>query len=427
MKALLPLLLAQIALSVPEGAGPRIGESLAAHGSTLAVSCGCEKPGRESGGGRVFLFERREGAFECSAAFDPEYLGSNRPRPVALAIDGRTLAFGLTVDPVVHVSATCEMSPAKARNSVLIHGRVGETWAELERERETYPTSWFGAALDLDGDTLVVGAPSEEAPGTDWGAAYVFRKREGAWEREARLVPGRLDSRSYSPLGELGRAVAIHGDRIVAGAPGIPFTIGGGPAQIFERFEGEWRPSGMLEPRFDANDVSRPENQTRGLFFGASVDLADDQVVVGSPMTVGPRPSGEVWVFRRRAEGEDGWSVTQHLRPPAEFPTASRFGSRVLLREDLLFVAAAGGYGDSGRPSYAGSVFAYRRDGESWISAGAPLVGDPETQAEFAAAIAVAGDDLFIGAPGANEGQGAVFRYSIDERFPVRANLRDER
>ena len=45
----------------------------------------------------------------------------------------------------------------------------------------------FGRAVAIDGDTIVVGAPSNSEAGGEAGAAYVFERSGVAWPQVAKL------------------------------------------------------------------------------------------------------------------------------------------------------------------------------------------------------------------------------------------------
>ena len=74
----------------------------------------------------------------------------------------------------------------------------------------------FGAALAVDDRTLVVGAPGSPYVGSlDIGDVFVYRLHGRKWSLEAHLQPS-----DAIEGGRFGAAVAIEGDRLVVGAPG---------------------------------------------------------------------------------------------------------------------------------------------------------------------------------------------------------------
>lgn len=93
-------------------------------------------------------------------------------------------------------------------------------------------TLFFGESLAMDGDTLVAGDSSEFSFVV--GVAYVYERDlggSGAWGEAKALIPS--DFQSYS---EFGNAVDISGDTIVVGAwQDDGLLLNSGAAYVFER------------------------------------------------------------------------------------------------------------------------------------------------------------------------------------------------
>jgi hypothetical protein len=144
----------------------------------------------------------------------------------------------------------------------------------------------LGYSVAISGDTLVVGAPHQkypqvESPGTDPnpGAAYVFVKGAGGWIQTAKLT---------APDGAasgLGWSVAISGDTIVAGAPGVSGVsqpcdgkppADPGAAYVYSMPAGGWAnmtPTAALT----ASDACPGDG------LGWSVAISGNTVVAGAP------------------------------------------------------------------------------------------------------------------------------------------------
>ena len=69
---------------------------------------------------------------------------------------------------------------------------------------------WFGYAVAVDGDTVVVGA---EGKSTKSGAAYVFTRSGTTWSQQAYLKASNTEAYDW-----FGCAVAVSGDTVVVGA-----------------------------------------------------------------------------------------------------------------------------------------------------------------------------------------------------------------
>ena len=105
------------------------------------------------------------------------------------------------------------------------------------------PNQWFGFSVAAIHDAIVVGAPNHHGKGERTGAAYVFERRAGEWTQAARMtasdaVPGMW----------FGNAVAISGDTIVVGMLLNGDGKRSGSAYVFERRGGEWSETARLGP-----------------------------------------------------------------------------------------------------------------------------------------------------------------------------------
>lgn len=113
----------------------------------------------------------------------------------------------------------------------------GTTWnydAKLIADAAT--ANNFGRSLDIDGDTAIVGCTGDDEFGDDSGATFVFRKINGTWERIAKLKAD-----DATPGDNLGYAVALNGDTVVAGAIGDDESSpNGGAVYVFRESNNQW-------------------------------------------------------------------------------------------------------------------------------------------------------------------------------------------
>ena len=140
---------------------------------------------------------------KASNAEGGDYFGS----AVSLSSDGHTLAVGVTSEDSNGLGVN---SGAEADNSASNSGAVylfrftGGAWTQEAYLKASNAEDWdvFGWAVSLssDGNTLAVGASSEDSNGlgvnsgaeadnsaTDSGAVYLFRFTGGSWTQEAYL------------------------------------------------------------------------------------------------------------------------------------------------------------------------------------------------------------------------------------------------
>jgi uncharacterized membrane protein len=273
---------------------------------------------------------------------------------------------------------------------------------------------WFGAAVEVDGDMVVVGARFDDDLGTDAGAAYLYRLEPGApgepaaWEQVAKLTAsdgGWTDA--------FGFAVAISGDHVAVGAPndddacpGDPFC-NSGAVYIFERNAGgpdAWGEIAKIVPA----DTSAHD------LFGRAVALDGDVLVVGGvqPAAATTEP-GSTHVFRRT--GGATWDEITQLTPPDGI-AGDAFGYAVAVEGDLVVVAARH-HDDGGADS--GAAYVYEQAAlDDWSFRAKLVASDPTTEDEFGHDVAVSGARVLVGSrysdlPGALQA-GAAYLFERD-------------
>ena len=265
------------------------------------------------------------------------------------------------------------------------HGRF-----EFQAEIPLSLTSGFGLTLDLDGSTLVVGAPYH-APG---GAVFVFERDPTdpkVWGLVATHLGGTMDG--------LGTSVDIDGDTIVAGAPDQcppTFCVPDEYAAVYERDLGgpnTWGRNKVLSSIFFGFCGS----------YGHDVALEGDDLFVSTPglkyLCTG---SGGMELHGRNVPGPNGWGLVSSL-----FPNTVRnpvqFGSLLALRGDL--VASFGNYVPPPPAPQTNIVPLLEVRAESRGGAGAwgvvALLPFPEIEDHpITLSLAFLQDDILVGYPG---------------------------
>jgi hypothetical protein len=119
--------------------------------------------------------------------------------------------------------------------TVYVYTRKGDEWELSQEIRKERKGDYFGCAIDVEGETMVVGASAIFAysPTTaeGEGRVYVFRKTDGVWEETQTLLADQA-----GPGDDFGTCVGICGDQLLAGSPMLPLHV--------YRFNGEWELSG---------------------------------------------------------------------------------------------------------------------------------------------------------------------------------------
>jgi choice-of-anchor B domain-containing protein len=273
-------------------------------------------------------------------------------------------------------------------------------WAALDRfypAAASHTGEAFGQSLDA-ADGLILVASGD--PKSFWGGTVLAYDATEGWHATGRLplvdtaavVEGELDLAGImSILRPARRVVATDGHLAVVAVLG-----GGGAAGVrIYRLDD----SGLWLKEADLAPAEGDRHQA----FGTSLILSGDRVVVGSP---NEDDHGAVFVFMRSATGE--WHQDARLTP--EDVEVRGFGSALVFDGDRVVVGARG---SGTRP---GAVTTYGRDEATggWVAENRLMSPDDAPEEGFGAALAVYGDELWIGAPNADDGAGQVHRFTRD-------------
>lgn len=303
------------------------------------------------------------------------------------------------------------------------------------------PHDRFGAAVSIDGETIVVGAFLDDDQGISSGSAYVFERDDGQpgeWRLIAKLVDANGE---FDDL--FGSSVGISGDTIIVGAPndnglgdrsgsvhvferdagggnawghvatisnpgaglrgqfGISITISGDHFAVGSmRYQSQ--PDAIYVYRRASHDHYRWERVTSivGISpYGAPVDMDGDTLVVGAVWdNVNAEDAGSAYVFERNAGGPDQWGLVTKLRYQCPKPRDG-FGDPLAIDGDVI--ATASRYGcDTGARNEAIVIFERHAGGTNNWGETAALVPDDIRVSGFPIiSVAVEGNMVVAGMP----------------------------
>jgi hypothetical protein len=391
---------------------------------------------------------------------------------VALSADGNTLAVAAHYESsgATGVGGDQADDSIPQAGAVYVFTRRGTTWTQQaylkasnsgrpDRGDQLSEGDQFGFALALsaDGDTVAVGAISEDSAArsiggdqqddsqNNAGAVYVFHRTGGTWAQQAYVKP------SNAEAGDLfGYGVALSADGNVLAAAsydedGGARVINGpddnerraaGAIFVFERSGTRWSETAYLKG-------SRGEETDQ---LGYAVAISDDgNTIAGgagdedcvlpgvnppgcdndSPGDLGANIwAGAAYVFAR---GGEGWTEQAFIKASNPRPYAS-YGVRLALSGDgdtlavTAYLEDDAGQGihapvmlpfltepvltpwrsGENQAEEAGSVYLYTRSGEQWTQEAYIKSSNNEMGDEFGSAVALNGDGrlLVIGAHG---------------------------
>ncbi len=345
----------------------RFGETVALEGERAVIGA----PGafiQFSEHGEAFVFERTPGTVDWTAVatLQATDLQAVQDFGVAVALSGDTAAVGAYMwfgDGAAYVFERDQ-------------GGAG-AWGEAKKL--THPTgagaTYFGRVLALDGDTLVVSAPSHQGPGLTFGKVWVHGRNQGganAWGivKELQLDPPLVGT--YMGIGSL---VDIDGDRIVV-------SVGPDQIAVFERNAGGPAAWGQVA-RFTAAFSS-----------GTSLSLVGDRLAVGNFME--NNLTGAVYLHERDTGGAGAWGQVARVEA-SDQETGDRFGHSVALDGDTLAVGAP--YSDD-VGSRSGSLYVFARDlggSSAWGELSKITASDAQSNDQLGLSVGLSGGTVISG------------------------------
>ncbi len=263
-----------------------------------------------------------------------------------------------------------------------IYTKTGTTWHTTEIDDPlAVPDDEFGSAVAIFRSTAIIGAIGVN--GND-GAAFVYTDTGGTWTESQELTAS-----DAAPLDNFGASISMTATEALIGSFNSPTYGQSGAAYVFSNSGGIWSQTGELDP------TSRVVND----LFSWTVAVSGNWAVVGAWAT--NSYTGAAYVFKH---GIHGWVQTQILTVPAA-PANLYFGSSVAIALNQVMIGAPG------PDSAAGSTYVFARTGTVWSPSAVltEAVGSPEDF--YGSAVAMSGHEAVVTAPGYAAYTGTAYLY----------------
>lgn len=272
----------------------------------------------------------------------------------------------------------------------------------------------FGSSVAVSKGLAVVAAPYRKVHGHRYaGAAYVFVKPKSGWGHAK--VTAVLTMTTPRTKAGFGYAVAIAGNTIAVGAPGVSSGTNNRQGEVFTFT----KPAGGWSRAHHPTGQLFPSDRTSGDLFGAAIAGSGNTFVVGAPThVVGQhRQQGAAYVFARPA---GGWK--RHTVQRAEL-TASDGLADTLLGYSVAIsgnnVVAGAPFVRVGSTVNAGAAYLFTKPRTGgWRNEGDAAkftIRHPAASQYLGSSVAVTGSTVAVGAPhttvGRNEDQGASYVF----------------
>ena len=381
---------------------------------------------------------RQQAYIKASNTAKDDYFGAG----ASIAISGDTLVVGAPEEDSNATGVNGDQTNNLAADSgaVYVFVRTGSTWSQQAylKASNANALDGFGATVAISGDTIVVGATSEDSSAkgvngdqadnsaVESGAAYVFVRTGSTWSQQAYLKAS--NTGAYD---EFGRSVTISGDTIAIGAPAEDSDSTGinGPRQgsnsfknagavyIFTRIGTTWTQNAYVKAA-DPHNSTDPHGFKLSDAFGAAVAISNDTLVVGASgayvtMATGHNlRCGAAYVFVRVA---GVWSQQAKLQQTKllgdcgqgiySWNDPESFGGMVGISGNTIVVGACGEDGRSAGINSnqnddeaidAGAAYVFLRNGNAWSEQAYLKSSKPAGIARFCS-VSISADTVAVG------------------------------
>ena len=376
----------------------------------------------------------------------------------AVSVSADTIAVGVPFEDsdqsTITNAATASAASGNDNNpesgATYVYKRTGTTWAQQAyiKASNNDTNDNFGYSINIATDTLVVGAPRESSNQTsitngttssannsnsDSGAIYVYTRSGTTWTQEAYIKASNSEEAD-----QFGYNVSISADTIAVGvyledsdqttitnssitaASSDNSNSSSGAVYIYKRTGTTWAQEAYIKSfNNDASD-----------FFGQSVSISGDTIVVGAPgesgsgttitnstslVTTNNNPSsGAVYVYKRTGTT---WAQEAYIKASNNDANDS-FGMSVSLDTDTIAVGvsleasnvssitngATTASSDNSNVN-SGAVYIYKRTGTTWAQEAYIKAVNSDENDYFGTSVSIQGNLLAVGAPGESSNQ----------------------
>jgi len=336
----------------------RFGAAVAVQGDTAVVGASRDDDDGRSEAGTASVYVAGSDSWTRQAKLTPDDPIEQEFFGAAVAIDGDTVLVG---------------SEGTVADRAYVFERSEASWTQRETLAPPSETgaAGFGLTVALDGDRALVGAP---VSGENSGTVHVFRRSGGSWGHRATLAAS--DGTAGDRFGD---AVALDGDRALVGAWKSETNAGAqaGSAYIFARTDAGWE----QREKLTASDAGSYDN------FGRDVAVDGDRALVGAP-DIG------VYAFQRT---EESWTERSKLRAD-DADDGDSFGTSVAIGDTRALVGAAKDTDPNG--DRAGSAYVYALGDSNWSTEGKLVAPDDIAEDDdlFGQAVSLDGSTALVGA-----------------------------
>ena len=301
------------------------------------------------------------------------------------------------------------------------NGSVFEATSHIIYPASATMEDYFGWSLDLDGETLVIGAPKNDKNGEDAGSVYVYQHSgNNQWSLVKELeVPNAAAGQEFGTTVALDNGVLVVGSKFDAENyyDEGDITNAGGIAQgsvyLFEEFGG-WNFTQKLVPTDEKGHLWDA--------FGQGLDIKENTIAIGAAGTNNTtyKAPGSVYVFEKFNET---WEQTARIEA-TDGRTEDFFGSDLSLDGNHLAIASPGSHNSlmPNQNQAPGAAYIFTNSGNEWSQEAKLLPADVLPSDNYGSGgIGLHKDYVAVGAPFSEEvtkSNGSVHFFKREAGWP---------
>ncbi len=189
-------------------ASDSFGISVTLSGDTAIVGANFDDVGANGNQGSAYVFTRSGTTWTQQAQLNSTGGAAN---------DQFGYSVALSVDTAIVGAFAADVGTNFNQGSAYVFVRSGTIWTQQAQltAADGAASDLFGISVTLSGDTAIVGGSGDDiGVATDRGSAYVFNRSGTRWTQQAQLLAA--DGGTFD---NFGNSVSISGDTVVVGAP----------------------------------------------------------------------------------------------------------------------------------------------------------------------------------------------------------------
>ena len=380
----------------------RAGTAVAFNGVTAVVGAPATSVNANAAQGVVYVYTFTNYSWNLQTTLIASDGTAGDEFGTSVALSGDTLIVG---------------SPKHAGyGAVYVYCMYGGAWVQ---QTKLSPTdcmyTGYGSAVALSDGIIVVGAPYDDLDPTgnlsynNFGSAYIYIRSDiTIWSFDTKLLAS-----DHMPWDRFGSAVAIDGQAIVCGAPGVdyPNRWEQGAVYVFIKENDLWSEQAKLTSPLDEG----------WSWFGSSVAITGDRLLVGAPhredwdnrcsMAFVFERSGSLWGYQALLQGSD-------------CRVGDNFGSAVALGIDSAVVGSPNAdFVLDNTDNNEGAAYQFTKVGTDWKQLKKFISPTGGIDALFGSAVAHAGGSVLIGAPHDSTASGEAYFFGEPSPAGIARNL----